>query len=105
MRITKVSSYGILFDTGDNITCYHEQNCCEHNYADFMQLDDIARNTEFKKPLTFEFVDGSGFRFGNENKMFFVPCYSDQNGYYSTAIDILFNDRIVAQGSCEEKFY
>ena len=101
MRITKVSSDGILFDTGDNITCDHEQNCCEHNDADFMQLDDIARNTEFKKPLTFEFVDGSGFRFGNKNKMFFVPCYSEQNGYYSSAIDILFNDRIVSQGYCE----
>lgn len=103
MRITKVSSYGIWFDTGDNITCDHEQNCCEHNYADFMQIDDIARNTEFKKPLTFEFVDGIGFRFGNENKMFFVPCYSEQNGYYSDYIDILFNGRIVAQGSCELK--
>ena len=70
MRITKVSSDGILFDTGDNITCDHEQNCCENNYADFSQLDDIARNTEFQKPLTFEFVEESGFRFGNENKMF-----------------------------------
>ena len=101
MKIIKADLDSILFDTGDEITCYHEQNCCENNYADFMQLDDIARNTEFKKPLTFEFVDGSGFRFGNENKMFFIPCYSEQNGYYSSAIDILFNDRIVSQGYCE----
>lgn len=101
MRIIKVDLDSILFDTGDEITCYHEQNCCENNYADFSQLDDIARNTEFQKPLTFEFVDGSGFRFGNENKMFFIPCYSEQNGYYSSAIDILFNDRIVSQGYCE----
>lgn len=103
MKIIKVDLYSILFDTGDEITCYHEQNCCENNYADFLQLDDIARNTEFQKPLTFEFVEESGFRFGNENKMFFIPCYSIQDGYYSTYIDILFNGKIVAQGSCELK--
>lgn len=101
MKIIKVDLDSILFDTGDEITCYHAQNCCENNYADFLQLDDIARNTEFQKPLTFEFVEESGFRFGNENKMFFIPCYSIQSGYYSTCIDILFNGKIVAQGSCE----
>lgn len=101
MKIREVDSCRILFDTGDEITFYHEQNCCENNYADFSQLDDIARNTAFQKPLTFEFVEGSGFRFGNEDKMFFVPCYSIQNGYYSTDINILFNGKIVAQGSCE----
>jgi len=67
-------------------------------------LDDIAKITEFDtKNMVFERVEGSGFRFGNENKMFFVPCYSEQNGYYSTEIEIYYNDKKVLEFDCEEK--
>ena len=46
-------------------------------------------NYEFPVDLTFEKVDGSGFRFGG-TYMFFIPCYSDQNSYYSSNIYIYF---------------
>lgn len=55
--------------------------------------------------LLFEAVDEAGFRFGNEGNMFFVPCYSEQNGYYSTDLQIFYNGEEVLSLNCEEKFY
>lgn len=105
MKIELVTVDGIFFDNGDKIEDYHVADCCENNYADFEQLDDIGRNTTFESPLTFEAVEGSGFRFGNPGKMFFIPCYSEQNGYYSSDIDILYNNKKVLNFECEERFY
>lgn len=93
MRIKEVNENMILFDNGNSITFDHEQDCCEQNYADFEQLDDIARTVEFERPLEFQACEGQGFLFGNRpGKMFFVPCYSCQNGYYSSDVDIYYND-------------
>lgn len=96
-KILDVTDYGIIFDDGTEITDYHEQECCEFNYADYEQLDDIARITDFDTSnLVFEEVSDSGFRFGNApNKMFFVPCYSYQNGYYSSNVQIYLNEKRV----------
>ena len=80
------------FTNGMAITTFHSQDCCEWNYADFDQIDDIAQGWDFDmENLVFEKVYG-GFRFGNlPSKMVFVPCYSDQNGYYSNDIHIELN--------------
>lgn len=102
MKIKDINYERILFDDGSSITYDHERDCCEINYADFEQLDDIARECDFSKPLTFEAIDGAGFRFGNEGRMFFVPCYSEQNGYYTRVVDIYFNDEKVLCLICEE---
>ena len=83
MKIVNVDRDGIYFDNGNRITCYHSPNCCEYNYADFEQIDDLALQAEFDEKLIFKPLKGFGFRFGNEDKMFFIPCYSEQNGYYS----------------------
>ena len=79
------------FTDGSTITTFHAQDCCEWNYADFDQIDDIAPTFDFDMDnLVFEKVNG-GFRFGNlPSKMVFVPCYSCQNGYYSTDISIQY---------------
>lgn len=104
MKIISVTEDMIMFDNGDTISFNHCQDCCELNYADFKQLDDIARGTDFATPLDFESVEEAGFRFGNKpNKMFFVPCYSDQNGYYSSDIDIYYNEKPVLNFLCEER--
>lgn len=95
MKIKEITSEHIKFDNGEEITFFHGQDCCEDNYADFEQLDDIARVAEFSTPLKFEKVDNAGFRFGDEHKMFFVPCYSDQNGYYSSDLQIYYNGNLV----------
>lgn len=101
MRIAKIDEDFIEFNTGDKITFDHEYDCCEFNYADFSQIDDLAKEMEFKAPLQFEKVDGSGFRFGNKNKMVFVPCYSVQNGYYTISLDIYYNGKDVFSLSCK----
>lgn len=96
MKIIEINENHILFDNGYKITFGHCPDCCEWNYADFEQLDDLARETEFEENLIFEIVEGIGFRFGdNKYNMFFIPCYSNQNGYYSNDIDIYFNGNLM----------
>lgn len=106
MKIKEVNTNYILFDNGSRITFDHEQDCCETNYADFEQLEDLALEYEFENDLIFEVVPENGFRFGSKGTpMFFVPCYSDQNGYYSSDIDIFYDGRHVFNVDCEERIY
>lgn len=106
MKIYFVDDEQIEFDNGDVITFGHCQECCEVNYADFKQIDDIARSTNFESPIEFEPVEKAGFRFGNKpNKMFFVPCYSNQNGFYSSDIEIYYNNDCVLNFLCEEHYF
>lgn len=102
-KIKEITENHILFDDGSIITFDHYQECCEYNYADFEQIDDIARSYDYDTSnLMFESVDNSGFRFGDNGMMFFVPCYSEQNGYYTDDIDIYLNGNIVLSFKCEE---
>ena len=105
-KIIELRDNWLKFDDGTIIECDHDQDCCEYNYADFSQLDDIARNYDYKTAkLTFETVDGSGFRFGDHPyRMFFVPCYSEQNGYYTDELDIYLNSVKQATLCCEDRF-
>lgn len=40
MRIKQITEDHILFTNGDTITYDHIQDCYEHNYADFEQIDE-----------------------------------------------------------------
>lgn len=91
IKITSITEDAIIFNDGSEITFDHEQDCCEKNYADFSQLEDLAKETTFTWDLNFEICNG-GFRFGNLGKMFFIPCYSEQNGYYTKNINIYYNN-------------
>lgn len=103
MKIKEVTLDAITFDNGSAITFGHNQECCEWNYADFEQLDDLALNYDYDENLIFESVENEGFRFGSHpNRMFFIPCYSEQNGFYSSDIDIYYNDVQVLTLDCEE---
>lgn len=102
MKIVEVNNKHILFDNGMDIRYGHTADCCEENYADFEQIEELAYTTEFKDNLVFESVDGSGFRFGDDSGcMLFIPCYSDQNGYYSEDVDIYFNNELVLNLNCK----
>ncbi len=105
MKIISISEDGIFFDNGKHITYDHYQDCCEYNYADFEQLDDLARAYDFDEDLIFEEVEGCGFRFGDKRRMFFVPCYSEQNGYYSFDVDIYYNGKRVLTAYGEWRDY
>lgn len=105
-KIISIEENELKFSDGTRIHCDHEQDCCEYNYADFNALDDIARGYDFDTAnLKFRAVDGCGFCFGDHpQRMFFVPCYSDQNGYYSDQIDVYLNGELQIENmSCEER--
>ena len=102
MRIKDVTSDFILFDNKTYITSEHYRDCCEINYADFEQIEQSAFDVEFDENLVFEEVETQGFRFGSINTpMFFVPCYADQNGYYSSDVEIYYDSKQVLNVNCE----
>jgi hypothetical protein len=103
MKIRQATEYAIIFDNNKTISFNHCPECCEINYADFQQV--IENNSdildyEFEENLKFEKCD-DGFRFGDSRRMFFVPCYSEQNGYYSTDVDIYYDGNHVLNTECE----
>ena len=101
--LTKITDEYIEFSDGKKITYFHDQECCECNFADFKALENIVQEMEgFDLPLTFERIDGLGFRFGNKYEMYFVPCYSFQNGYYTDEITIKFDGEDVFVVKCNE---
>jgi len=105
MKIKEINEEYLEFDNGARISYDHRQDCCEWNYADFAQLDDIARNYEFDEKLKFEAIENAGFRFGDERQMFFVPCYSEQNGWYTAELDIYYNNKKVLHiEECDERY-
>lgn len=93
--INWITDEEIHFTNNKKITFSHSQCCCEYNYADFKQIDNIALEYEFTEPLQFEIVENYGFRFGNKGKMVSVPCYSEQNGYYDDTVDIYYDEKCV----------
>lgn len=100
MKIKEIRWNRIKFDNDSEITYDHSPQYCECNYADFLYLQDETGlfDYEFDENLDFEecITGDCGFRFGNKNKrMFFVPCYSEQNGYYSFDVNIYYNDKLI----------
>lgn len=84
MKPIKINEKGIVFDNGTQITDYHNQECCESVYADWKQIEELFRNSEFDD-IKIEGVKGSGFRLNG----FFVPCYNIQTGYYDSDLKLV----------------
>ena len=42
MKVVKIDEEKIVFDNDTYITFSHNQDCCEYNYADFIQLRDTG---------------------------------------------------------------
>ena len=98
MKISKFEQGYLMFDDGSYISSEWCPECYENNYADFSAIDDLAKAIDFSEDLIFERAD-YGFRFGNNPYfMVFVPCYSEQNGYYTPDVDIWYNDKLVLKG-------
>lgn len=77
----------LILKDGTRISSEYSQDCCEYNVADFTALKDTTFEDEniTKGNLQLELVEGYGFRING----YFVPCYSYQNGYYGSEMDIL----------------
>ena len=100
MKIKKVTDDEIIFNNGNTITFKHCADCCECNYADFSALTHRTVNYGYNFPtdLQFKAVEGEGFKFGCDGHWIYIPCYSEQNGYYSSDIDIYYCGNLVING-------
>lgn len=112
MKIQKIRPYEdefteayILFSNGKQITTHHSQDCCEKVYAAVEEIDDLAYEYEFEEPLTFEKVEGFGFRFGNPGRMVSVPCYNMQNGCYNGKLFVFYDREKMINASPKEMYY
>lgn len=103
MKIKEIKEDGIIFDNGYELEYYHEQDCCEHVYADFDILSNYNLSTktgktinikeiDFKEELE-ELIEGiqeQGFNMVSKiGEKFFIPCYNEQNGYYSSELELI----------------
>ena len=103
MRIKRITNQYIAFDDNSVISFDHDQDCCEINYANFPYIREEPGIFfhDFNKNLMFEYA-GGGFRFGDPGFMVYVPCYSEQNGYYTMCIDIYFRgEKVLENTDCE----
>ena len=110
MKIEKWDDDYIWFTDGSTISYDHYQECCECNWADFSVLEVFYQDEEFDD---FEIipVNECGFLLSlklptpdpwyqdyTPTKKILIPCYSEQNGYYSSDITI-----IIRRPECESK--
>ena len=84
VTILKINDESIQLSNGMEIASHHDQDCCEHVYADFslMELSD-KKDIEFSEILIKK-VDGLGFLFNG----ILINCYNSQDGYYSSALEL-----------------
>mgnify|MGYP004637060385 CR=1 FL=1 len=102
MKIKDWNDDYILFTDGSTISYDHIQDCCECNWADFSVLEVFYKDEEFDD---FEVIPVEEYGFLLELKQrntkswfhydytpakrILIPCYSDQNGYYSSDLTII----------------
>jgi hypothetical protein len=100
LHIEQIDS-GVKIEIGTElilINDHHESDCCEHVYADWPTLE------AYKKQLgsTYNKVELKGLEqdgflivfkgtWGKEDKVF-IPCYNEQNGYYSSDLHLIITD-------------
>lgn len=93
MKIEKWDIDHIWFTDGSTISYSYNQDCCECNWANFSVLEIFYQDEEFDD---FEIipVNEYGFILSLEHdytptKKILIPCYSEQNDYYSSGITIM----------------
>lgn len=101
LKLTKFDDEMIYFSDGSTISYHHDQDCCEYNYADFSVLENYKDLLDWEwDDFTVRPINGTGIMLNlighNEFRIsitpgILIPCYSEQNGCYSTDLDILVN--------------
>lgn len=85
IKIVKAEEEVLEFSDGSKLYSKHDLDCCEYNYADFTcLLDTHMMDMPFMR-LTIEPCE-YGFKLNG----YLVNCYSDQNGYYSSTLDLCY---------------
>lgn len=107
MKIVQIVEDKIVFDNGYILEQYHWQDCCERVYADFLVLNDYNLSTVTGKTIKITDIDFEenianliqgiedvGFNMISKiGERFFVPCYNEQNGYYSSNLKLILNKK------------
>lgn len=99
MKITDYEDNYMFFDDDSFISGESTSSGFQYNYIDFdaaFGIDPETKNYEFEtfevKPTEYgiivELIGLPHKQLGTWNKKFFVPCYSEQNGYYSRELQI-----------------
>lgn len=88
MKLIKINENSLEFDDGTIIEDNHDQDCCEHVYADWKQLNDTDIMSKDFAEIKIEGVKDSGFRLNG----YFVPCYNSQNGYYGSNLELIITN-------------
>lgn len=102
MKIKEICDEKILFDNGNRLVSYHDQDCCEEVYADFSVLEEYNVSTKTGRKIWIKEIDfeenlrtliegvkGVGFNMiSKKGEKFFVPCYNSQNGFYSSDLEL-----------------
>ena len=109
MKIERINDSGIIFNNGTKLSDYHSQDCCENVYADWEYLkqynvlpstgetisiydiefdDSITNNIDYEKNMGIKLISKTGDKW-------FIPCYNEQNGYYSSNLNLIieFEDK------------
>ena len=118
MKIIQITDERILFDNGYILNYYHEQDCCEHVYADFKILNTYNLSTKTGKEINIKEIDfeediqhliegikDAGFNMISKiGEKFFVPCYNEQNGYYGSDLELILtiNDKVTENFNISE---
>lgn len=81
------------------LTSLHNQDCCERVYADFEYMKPyIPQLNEKYKGLIIKGVKEIGLllcfecEYGSRSEKVLIPCYNEQNGYYSENLELLINN-------------
>lgn len=98
IKDTKVEEekFTVITEEGKEIVfeSVHDQDCCEHVYADFsvMKYHAAELKGQWVPEIIVKGVDEMGFALHLGSKKIFVPCYNSQNGYYSSNLVITITE-------------
>lgn len=92
VKVEKFDDEGLKLSDGTTILDHHDQDCCEHVYADWKQLADQGiEDVEFESLYIFGKSEHGIIikenRWGTSD--YLVPCYNRQNGYYSSQLELI----------------
>lgn len=99
------------------LTGTHDQDCCENVYAAWSAIKPYLPQLVGKyNKLVIKGVSGEGFllcfegNYSTSLQKVFIPCYNEQNGYYSDHLDLIVSasgveHKVSASDYVEERIY